>query len=867
MGSADLLKALKNHPADGAEADGDDARLTPYLSVVVAALCAMTTDGMISERDRSRLRSAIGADATVLERATDYLEHHGADDFLRDLPTLLDVRDRFCLLINVCDLLMVDGQLSGERLVQFDRLLGALGITKAGFQSYFNALSLKGRTSVLGDFSAPSASGAITPPMALLVAQAHMMRSDGGLGDRQIKRLGEASGATQHLLDTSIDYARRVGASEFLEQATRLLDARQRMCILANAGDILMGDRTISGARRVLFRRMLAAFGINGKDFDRHLNVFYLKNDLPPDDVDGRKLSLPLQRPAPEGDKGDKGEKGGRGEKGEDWSFRRERHWTEESGDAGDPEAAAAAATAAGAAASAVRPESVVKPFDRRASETGIGGRMPASERGLAPGRHEPPQGQSVSRDRPADNGDGTSDLRALRDSRSSIDAGLPAGAGLPHTRPLWKDADSSADVREMRDRESAADQRSMRDRESAGDQRSMRDRESAGDQRSMRDRESAGDQRSMRDSESAGDQRSMRDSESAGDQRTMRDSDRPGDQRRTTDLAGALPGKVIVDDRSAFDAAESDDPADVDGVARRMQAAADRTRILHDHIAAVEAVKSLREASRLPSLPELPAAPGAPAAVPEPSLATLEIGATEALATEDVTVTDEPGESHQMLLASDEGGPIIMSAGMESRTTEETRANQQLRRWSAALLPALSLTIGTTMIGEGMAERAFVTSENLATDAHIVHQMASVQQTIYRMVPDAVLPVADGLQAAAVPVIGSAGATVAAAGAAAMAPSQDDTANLSEREKADKFLERRKQELNGVFRQKQQESVKAAQTQEWFAYAKSMAILGLVMAFWGMLFRSMRSLHGATAVGLVSLLLTINGFWPILRF
>jgi hypothetical protein len=38
-------------------------------------------------------------------------------------------------------------------------------------------------------------------------------------------------------------------------------------------------------------------------------------------------------------------------------------------------------------------------------------------------------------------------------------------------------------------------------------------------------------------------------------------------------------------------------------------------------------------------------------------------------------------------------------------------------------------------------------------------------------------------------------------------------------------------------------------------------------MALWGVLYRSLRMLHGSTAAGLVGLLLTANGYWLFVRF
>ncbi len=804
MGSADLFKAL-TQGLEGQAATGE-VRLTPYLSIVVASLFLMTADGEISERDSGKLQSAIGADAEVLGRAVGYVRQHSLERFLHDLAGLLDARDRLCLLINVGDLLMVDGEFPAPRLKHFERLLATLGTTKAGFQSYFNTVAIKGRTSVLGDFSAGSESRALTPPMALLVAQAHMLSSNGSPGESEVRQAGAAHGASLALLDACLSSIRQLRGSGFLLQASLVLDQRQRLCLLANAADTMMADQTTSSSRRVFFRRMLTAFDVNGKDFDRHLNVFHLKNDLPPDDVDGRQAAAPLQRSSRSS------------EKREGWVFKRERHWTEETGEAGS--------TGGQASGDAIK---------RRLSDTAGSAEPAGSERSGEPGigaisnsQGKGPVSAPSERPRPAEatsatfkgSPAGPFDVRSLSDTQAGAGTPLRTVAGLWRARPHLQDADASGDLREMKDGSGAED------------------------------------------------------------------------QRRMTDQSSASAGRSLVDDRRSpeadRDTGKSAVPAD--SVARRMQAAGDRTRVLHAHFDAMESVKSLQEAIRLPTLPALRTAVSPDAvtgggagtateirpesrmkarAAPEadpPMLEGTVIAGADAEMPAGAEANDEQGDGNYMLLASDEGGPI-MDGGTTRASNEEVRANQRLRRWSAALLPALSLTIGTSMMGEGMAERAFVTSENLATDAHIVHQMASVQQTIYRMVPDAVLPVADGLQAAAAPMIGSAGAAAAAAGAVAATSTHSDPENLSEREKADRFLENRKQELNGVFRREQKASVQAAERQQWFGYAKAMALLGLVMAFWGMLFRSMRSLHGATAIGLASLLLTLNGFWPIIRF
>lgn len=191
---------------------------------------------------------------------------------------------------------------------------------------------------------------------------------------------------------------------------------------------------------------------------------------------------------------------------------------------------------------------------------------------------------------------------------------------------------------------------------------------------------------------------------------------------------------------------------------------------------------------------------------------------------------------------------------------SEEGRLNRKLRQWSMVLFPALFLTYGTTMVGETASGHNFITSENLATDARTVHQMASVQQTVYRVTPEAVVLStgrADTLNAGAVTASLTQGAAVTTA----------VEGSPSDREQADIALEQRKQALEAEVRRHQSASALAAERQQWFVYAKSIVLLGLGMALWGVLFRSMRMLHGASAAGIASLLLTANAYWLVVRF
>lgn len=362
-----------------------------------------------------------------------------------------------------------------------------------------------------------------------------------------------------------------------------------------------------------------------------------------------------------------------------------------------------------------------------------------------------------------------------------------------------------------------------------------------------------------------------------------LRGKSQPADRRTLSDRKFSGAGRHIIDDRSAFDSTGSELPSGLlpDQTIARMDAVVDRTRTLSDHIEAMRLARSLEEACRIPALPEwvrdtAPAAASqrqedghdtqarktspVAAAPGETGTAAIEAGdageaddagegghpvkraAAVALVpdSDDEGMRDDPGQLR--LLAADEGGPFVnIDSAPASR--EDIALNRTLRRLGVFLLPALLLVYGTTLVCEMLSGQAFIENGNLATDARIVHRMASLQQSLHQLAPDP-----SGMVAAA-----------AAFGA--------EESQLSDHEKASRFLEQRKAEFAALSRRHASASAIAAERQHWFAAAKSTVLVGLGLALWGMLFRSQRMLHVSTLTGIASALLCANGYWLWLRF
>ncbi|NCW78920.1 MAG: hypothetical protein EBV64_13385 [Oxalobacteraceae bacterium] len=896
MGSSDLFKALTGGRKP--KTSPQEIRLTPYVAIVSAILYMMAVDGEISERESSQLQSVIGSDEDILHSAIAYVETHSIDQFLVAAPPLLDAKARLCLLLNVCDSLMADGQLSAAELTLFEQMLGALGHTQSSFQPYYDVISIKDTTSVLGDFSIVPAAGAITPPMALLVSLLYMMSADGSMSEEEIGRLNAVGSVSPTLLKASLRYVGQINAAKFLSSVTSMLNERQRLCILLNACDTMMSDRVVANAEHQLFRRMVAAFELDPKSIGGYLNVIGLKNDVPTEGGAGKANETAVPPPRSQGRTREEGV-----------VFERKRTWEEETGDPGkagkDKRAVASNAVPKDAAqlesmiSSTMRDNiddlrqqmdggesvdllkrSANEPDDESALKTSALDKGQSELRAFRDaegfgsdskaGRDKGPSDLRTSRDAggPADlrterDADGPSDLRTERDADGPSDLRTERDAGGPSDLRKARDADGSlsrtagsrdgpADLRTARDADGAAG-RSAHDNDGPADLRTARDADGS----SEADRGQSEGPSDLRADQDAGAADGRRHQDASGSQKGphWQDADTPGKHREISDADAPPSGKNYIDDRKSFD----EEPGEAgrgpwleDEISDRALSIIERTQTIQSYVEAMLATKSIIAASRLPPLPVVPIerrerfpAPVSPEVEEEPK-----------------TITQWM-DSEQMLFGSDLGGPI-MSESPPPANKEEANLNRRLRQWSAALLPALFLTYGTTLAGESVAERAFITHQNLATDAHTVHQMTVVQQSVYRVSPDAVVLAGEQLPAGVTRAAGSAAASgVAYAEAGAMV----GVAELSDREKADKFLERRKQELVAVSQQHQGASAVAAERQQWFVYAQSIILLGLGMAFWGVLYRSMRMLHVSTVTGIVGLLLTANGYWLFVQW
>lgn len=264
---------------------GDEAEqifLTPYLALACCLLYMMASDGELEEQESSHLQAVLGGDKAVLSYALRYVQSVPVDQFYATASELLSVKDKWCILTNVCDALLTDGHADRSELALFGQMTTAFGMREAQFESYFKILALKNDKSVLGKYTGVrDERQPMTPHFALAIALLYMLTSDGAIGTHEVGQLEAVIGEFEGLQNVALKYVRSVKLKQFLDEASALLKQEQKIYILTNVCDSMLADGEVAHLEDKLFLSMLTAFGFTEKTFAPYFKVLETKNFKP----------------------------------------------------------------------------------------------------------------------------------------------------------------------------------------------------------------------------------------------------------------------------------------------------------------------------------------------------------------------------------------------------------------------------------------------------------------------------------------------------------------------------------------------------------------------------------------------------------
>ena len=143
-------------------------KMTPHLAFATSLIYMMSADGEIDHEEIGHLLSVLGGEEqgngtvgvgaqnqALLDNAVKYRRKNPIDTFLQEAAPLLSDAQKMCILVNLIDSSLVDGQPEPEEQALFGKFLQAFGVSEARFRPFFEVIVLKNDRAVFTSQSHP----------------------------------------------------------------------------------------------------------------------------------------------------------------------------------------------------------------------------------------------------------------------------------------------------------------------------------------------------------------------------------------------------------------------------------------------------------------------------------------------------------------------------------------------------------------------------------------------------------------------------------------------------------------------------------------------------------------------------------------
>lgn len=134
--------------------------MTPHLAFAISLIYCMGADGEMDNEEVGHLLSVLGGESqggtigvgannrALLDSALRYVRSNPPDRFLSEATPLLSDAQKLCILMNMVDSALSDGQPEREEQELIGRFQSAFGISDERFRPFFEVLVLKNDRSV-----------------------------------------------------------------------------------------------------------------------------------------------------------------------------------------------------------------------------------------------------------------------------------------------------------------------------------------------------------------------------------------------------------------------------------------------------------------------------------------------------------------------------------------------------------------------------------------------------------------------------------------------------------------------------------------------------------------------------------------------
>ncbi|MFC8686916.1 TerB family tellurite resistance protein [Brevibacillus porteri] len=129
--------------------------MTPHFGFACSLLYMMKSDGEMDHEEIGQLLAVLGGEESngvigvgannrqLLENAMKYTRNNSIEKFLNEVTPLLTDAQKMCILVNLIDSSLADGQPEREEQELFGKFLTAFGISEDRFRPFFEVIVLK----------------------------------------------------------------------------------------------------------------------------------------------------------------------------------------------------------------------------------------------------------------------------------------------------------------------------------------------------------------------------------------------------------------------------------------------------------------------------------------------------------------------------------------------------------------------------------------------------------------------------------------------------------------------------------------------------------------------------------------------------
>jgi uncharacterized tellurite resistance protein B-like protein len=146
----------------------DSAEMTPHFAFATSLIYMIGADGKIAHEEVGQLLAVLGGEEKngvigvgannrqLLDRAYKYYQKTPLDQFLTAATPILTDAQKMCILTNLIDSSLADGQPAPSEQAVFDKFLQAFGISEERFRPFFEVIALKNDRTVFTNTQHPS---------------------------------------------------------------------------------------------------------------------------------------------------------------------------------------------------------------------------------------------------------------------------------------------------------------------------------------------------------------------------------------------------------------------------------------------------------------------------------------------------------------------------------------------------------------------------------------------------------------------------------------------------------------------------------------------------------------------------------------